>query len=312
MDIADQKRTGFRYQYSLFQAEYSRNLLFKNGRLMDQVFNGLVDRIRGPLDVRTVKTLFGRRQRPRKQKGQPREPAEEVALEKPTYDLTILRIRFGRVTLKIYTKGERVLRIEAMAHNVRDLHCRLSALYFPEVVAALREMVDRYVEVLDCLDTAFIDGGLLDELSQPGTLGGVRVGGIDTNRPRMRAVMEAVLTLSPNPRGFTASEHATRVGEILGDHTYSPSRAAYDLRKLRSKGLLDRIPRSRRYLADAPALRAIAALLILRDKVLRPLLSAASKHQPAPEPKQVTTLDLRYRRVHKEMQNLFETLGIAA
>lgn len=312
MDIADQERTGFRYNYSIFQAEYSRNLLFKDGRLMDEVFSGLIDRIRGPLDIRTVKTLFGRRQRPRKQKGQPREPVEEVALEKPAYDLTILRIHYGRVTLKIYTKGERVLRIEAMAHNARDLRCRLGVLHFPEIVAALRKMLERFEEVLTSLDTAFVDPTVLDDLSQPGLLGAVRVGGIDMNRPRMRAVMEAVLALSPNPQGFTSSQHAEKVRELLGDETYSASKSAYDLRKLRSKDLLVKIPRSHRYFADDRALRAMAALLILRDRVLRPLLAAASTHQPTPELPRPTVLDLKYHAVHREMRNLFADLGIAA
>lgn len=64
-DLADQERTGFRYHYSLFQAEYSRNLLFTSGQRMDRVLQPLIDRTpHGPLDLRTVKTLFGRRQRP--------------------------------------------------------------------------------------------------------------------------------------------------------------------------------------------------------------------------------------------------------
>ena len=189
---------------------------------MDRVFGALIDRVRGPLDLRTVKTLFGRRQRPRRHKGQPRAPVVEVSLETPEYDLTILRIRFRRLTLKIYTKGERVLRIEAMAHNARDLGCRLGASYFPEAVDALRQMVERFVEVLDCLDTAFIDAGLLDRLPQPGRLGAVRVGGIDINRPRARAVMQALLALSPNPAGFTCSELATKVARLLV--TVRPSR----------------------------------------------------------------------------------------
>jgi hypothetical protein len=312
MDMADLKRTGFRYNYSLFHAEYSRNLLFGDGRQMDQVFSGLIDRVRGPLDLQTVKTLFGRRQRPQRQKGQPRAPAEEVALEKPTYDLTILRVHFGRVTLKIYTKGGRVLRIEAMAHNIRDLRCRLGVLYLPEVMAELRKLVDRFVEVLDCLDTAFIDPGLMDELSQPGLLGAVRVGGLDINRPRVRAVMEAVLALSPNARGFTSSELAAKVGPLLDDDNYSPSRAAYDLRKLRCKGLVAKIPRSRRYAADATGLRAMAALLILRDYVVRPLMAAASRPDASPRPREATVLDLHYTAVHKEMRYLFTHLGIAA
>jgi hypothetical protein len=312
LDVADQERTGFRYHYSLFQAEYSRNLLFTSGQRMDRVFSTLIDRVRGPLDLRTVKTLFGRRQRPRRHKGQPRAPVVEVSLETPEYDLTILRIRFRRLTLKIYTKGERVLRIEAMAHNARDLGCRLGASYFPEAVEVLRQMVDRFIEVLDCLDTTFIDAGLLDRLPQPGRLGAVRVGGIDINRPRARAVMQALLALSPNPAGFTSSELATKVARLLDDESYSPSRAAYDLRKFRCKGLAAKIPRSRRYSADSSAIRAMAALLLLRDKVVSPLLAAASTACRAPRPRTSNALDQRYAAVHHEMRSLFNTVGIAA
>ena len=45
----EQKRSAFRYQYSVYQIEYSRNLLFQSGRQMDQIFQALIDRTRGPL-----------------------------------------------------------------------------------------------------------------------------------------------------------------------------------------------------------------------------------------------------------------------
>ena len=61
MDIANQERTRFRYHQSVYEAEFSRNLHFGNGRQMDQVFHCLIDRIRAPLDLRTVTTLLGRR-----------------------------------------------------------------------------------------------------------------------------------------------------------------------------------------------------------------------------------------------------------
>jgi len=48
--------------YSLFQGEYSRNLRFRHGGEMDQVFQRLIDRVRGSLQLKTVCTLFGRRQ----------------------------------------------------------------------------------------------------------------------------------------------------------------------------------------------------------------------------------------------------------
>lgn len=61
---------------------------------------------------------------------------------------------------------------------------------------------------------------------------------------RIRAAMEAVLALSLNLRAFTSSELAAKVAPLLDHDTYSPSRAAYDLRKLRFKGLVQKIPRS--------------------------------------------------------------------
>jgi hypothetical protein len=47
LDLKEKKRSAFRYQYSVFQMEYSRNLLFSSGRQMDQVFQALIDRTRG-------------------------------------------------------------------------------------------------------------------------------------------------------------------------------------------------------------------------------------------------------------------------
>jgi len=124
-----------------------------------------------------------------------------------------------------------------------------------EEIEALRQMVDRFIEV-DCLDTNFVDTGLLDRLPRPG-----RVGGIDINRPRACAMMQTLLALSPNAAGFTSAEFATKVVRLLKDERCSPNRAAYTLRKYRCKGLAARIPCSRRYLVDPSARRAIASLL---------------------------------------------------
>ena len=64
LDLDEQTRSGFTYGYSVYQAEYSRNLLFKVGAQMDKVFDRIVDRTRSRLDVPTLRTLFGAKQRP--------------------------------------------------------------------------------------------------------------------------------------------------------------------------------------------------------------------------------------------------------
>ena len=38
-----QQRSGFHYAYSCYQLEYSRNLVFKSGRQLDAVYQGLID-----------------------------------------------------------------------------------------------------------------------------------------------------------------------------------------------------------------------------------------------------------------------------
>jgi hypothetical protein len=56
--VDEQARGGFRYRYSIYQVEYSRNLLFGSGGDMDRVFNAVLDRTRSRLDVPTLRTLF--------------------------------------------------------------------------------------------------------------------------------------------------------------------------------------------------------------------------------------------------------------
>jgi hypothetical protein len=41
-------------------------------------------------------------------------------VETPTYNLTIFKVLYGKMTLKIYTKGAPVLRIEGIVHNAKE------------------------------------------------------------------------------------------------------------------------------------------------------------------------------------------------
>src|SRR3954451_18619269 len=130
----EQKRSTFRYQYSVFQIEYSRNLLFQSGRQMDQIFQALIDRTRGPLDLDRIKTIFGDKKRPHYDRRKRNPTRWGVVIETPAYDLTVFKVHYGKMTLKIYTKGERVLRIEVIVHNTKRYRWGRSLPCFPEIV----------------------------------------------------------------------------------------------------------------------------------------------------------------------------------
>jgi hypothetical protein len=196
---------------------------------MERVFQALIDRSRAPLDLDTIKTILGYQRRPRYRTRKRRSTEWEVTVEKPTYDLTIFRLHCGKLTLKIYTKGERVLRIEATAHNVQELDCGRSVEKFPRIVAELKGILERFMQALSCIDQCFIADDTLEHLPEPSTVGKARVGGIDFHQRRMRRVAEAVLALSWRPGGFTSSELADQVARCNCqlEVRYGPRQAAF-------------------------------------------------------------------------------------
>jgi hypothetical protein len=252
--------------------------------------------------------MFGSRYRP----SGTAEPSPKLAvvIETPRYDLTLFKVHFGLLTLKGYTKGERVLRFEAIVHNTRTLSTGRTLDKFPEIVTRLAGMTDRFCTALDCVDTGFIPDGTLDQLPLPSQVGATRVGGIDLNKPRARAVLAAVLALAPAPGGFTVADLAARVTAMTGHDGYTIRQAAYDLRKLRGKNLILKPGHSRRYQIPPAAARTITALLTLRDHVIGPLIAGVRTHGHRPKPATWTGIDRDYEALRTDMHCLFRRLGI--
>ena len=214
----------------------------------------------------------------------------------------------------MYDKGARGLRIEVIVHHVKALRCGQRLEKLSIVLAKLQRMVIDFLNVVYGAHRGTLQAGTLDTLPQPTQRGAQRLAGVDIQKPRMRAVMEAVLALAPSPEGFTAQDVAEKTRPLLGPQgsAYTPRRAAYDLAKLRGKTLVKRVRASRRYQAPIPGVQTLAALLILREKVIKPVLAGACKPKPDPTPKRMHPLDLHYENLQQELRRTFETLGLAA
>src|SRR5258707_342105 len=102
----------------------------------------------------TIRTIFGTARRPRTRR---QSSVIEAVIETPTFDLTVFKLHFGRLTGNAYTKDERVLRFEAIAHNTAELRCGRMIQKFPEIVTKLAEVVERFATALDCVDTGFLN-----------------------------------------------------------------------------------------------------------------------------------------------------------
>jgi hypothetical protein len=174
-------------------------------------------------------------------------------------------------------------------------------------------LLERFLDALSCIDQCFIADEMLENLPIPSQVGKIKVGGIDLNKPRMRWVADAVIALSASSDAFTVSELAARV-RALSTQTpaqYGPTRAAYDLKKLRGKQIVQRIAYTRRYQPLPTGLRAIAALVVLRNKAIKPLLAAAQGLKPSRGAQNPKPLDAHYQAIRASMRGVFHELGVA-
>jgi hypothetical protein len=142
------------------------------------------------------------------------------------------------------------------------------------------------------------------------TVGATRTGGIDLNKPRIRAALSAALALAAAPHGFTVAEFTAKTRTTTGQAEYTIRQGAYDLRKLRGKGLAVKPGRSRRYNIPPEAARTIAGLLTLRDQVIAPILAGVRSPRHGRKPAHWTMVDRDYENLRIGMQALFGNLGI--
>ena len=310
LDSHEQQKTNFKYSFSVYQMEFSRNLLFTRGTHVDAVFNGVIDRTRSTLDIRKLRTIFGYHKRPCFRDRQGKRPREMITIEKPTYDLTVFKVHFGCCTLKIYSKGERVLRFEAIVHNAGRLKCGKKIACFPNIAVELRNMLFRFMSQLHCVDVSFIDANQLQSWHLPTKSKTQRIAGIDINHSRIRAVMESLIALSIDPFGITTPNLAQAVRQRTADPHYQTRHAAYDLKKFRAKNIVVKNKIRRSYSVSGEGLKAMVAYLTIRDKVIVPILNQACKpaRKRLLEPEEQT----HYCKIQKEVCQLFQKFNIAA
>ena len=143
LDLEEQRLSCFHYQYSNYQIEYSRNLIFEVGGQMEQVFQALIDRSRVRLDLKTVKTILGCKRRPKYRSRKKRAAEWEVAIETPAYDLTIFKLHCGSLTFKILIESA-----QPVAHDKHGTNTVALISSCPEGASflqrSLRKSVDRY------------------------------------------------------------------------------------------------------------------------------------------------------------------------
>jgi hypothetical protein len=164
----------------------------------------------------------------------------------------------------------------ACAAIYTDYGIRKGVENLPELRKKLGDIIDRYLEVQQDILETFVDRHQLRELTQPTVLAnGKRIPALKLDQPRQVALMHSLVRFChlAAEGTFTSQDLYPRTLHALrmALEQYKLASLRYDLWKLRAKGLVEKIPQSRRYRLLPHGYQICLVFLKLYEKLYAPL-----------------------------------------
>ena len=310
----ERQQGGCQHRLFISQAEYCDNLIFFRRAAVEELIERLLDMNRNIGQPKKITTIFGRKVT-REYKGKLQTVIEDLDLPNP-----VIRSHYGHGFLKQYVRDSRLLRTEPATNDVRDYGVNKDVQHLPELRQNTSAIIDRYHDAQQDILESFVDRGQLRQLAEPTRFAnGKRIPGLKLDHPRQLAVMHAVVRFANIAAGstFTTPEVYPPALDALGcdPSQYSLASFRYDLSKLRAKGLVEKLPHSRRYRLIGKGYSICLIFLKLFERMYAPLTAGLLK--PFPGDRKVTherlcELDRLYRAIIDDLTDLLRALGLKA
>src|SRR5438093_4840820 len=222
--------------------------------------------------------------------------------------------------IKQYVRDDSNLRTEPATSNVTDYGVGKALENLPDLKGKLSAIIDRYHDVQQDILESFVDRGQIQTLIQPTVLpNGKRIPGLKLDHPRQLALMHALVRFShlAAQDSFSTAEVHNDTAEELDRSTddYTLASLRYDLSKLRAKGLVERLDKSRSYRLTADGYSICVVYLKLFEKLYGPLTSGILKplkHDRRLVDSRTSQLDKLYRAVVICLDQLVDAVGLKA
>jgi len=261
---ARDRAAGYRYQLSILQAEFSLT------QVLDKPVTGRIffeEVIRENLDIgrpSQVSLIFERKVSRRT----PGRFRTRVITDGVTPSL---HVDYKKSRIKQYHKEGAALRTETTINDTRDFAIgrRIENLEDLRKIgfAANRRLLDVQRIGHDC----FIGEAAFQDMQKPVTVGDRRAAALRFADPRVQALMQVLLLFLLVQGTITHKDLREHSAALLGRKPgqLTPGRITYDLRRLRLHGLIERIPKTRRYRITAKGLRTAIFYTRLYNRSLR-------------------------------------------
>ncbi|MGH2782583.1 MAG: hypothetical protein ACRDLA_14460, partial [Thermoleophilaceae bacterium] len=301
---AADRRRGYRYALAFRQLELSDTRVFDRpaqGRawfeqtLRDQLALGRPD---------NVSIIFGRK----------------VTRQTPGRFLTrvinrgvepAIQVHYKRSKVKQYFKQGRALRTETTINDTRDFGVgRLLCQANWEALCRIgdetnQRLLEAQLEACQCAP----DAQTLERVVLPSTQDGLPAPGLRFGDPRVMALLAALCCFGHLFEGLTNRSLRPLVAGLLPG--YTARQATYDLRRLRRKGLLARIPRTQRYQLTSEGRRLAVFFTKTYTRIVNPSLSELDPNLPDAIARD-TALGKPWREFERALEQRIKQAAIAA
>src|SRR5258705_4717510 len=270
------RAAGYWWELSMRQVETSRTLVFDAPRRARGFFEAL---IADNLDIgrpELIELIFKRGQRRGAKAG------GQFKTKIATYGTEIRINAFYRHSMiKQYLKDGRALRIETVINSPDDLGCRRRLAHLDELQSRARAINTTLLDTERVGQGCVLASPAFERIAQPTlTEDGSRAPTLRFGDPRVQALAGALCTTALAVTGITNKSLRALMTGLLGTAPYTRNQASYDLARLRTNGLITRIPSTNRYRLTGDGLRFAIFYTKVHDRLLRPLLAA--DQPPAP------------------------------
>lgn len=192
-----------------------------------------------------------------------------------------IRFDYKRTTVKQYFKLGRALRTETTFHDTHDFDIRRALGSLDRLRTLGRHVNHRLLTLERVAQHCAVSAHTIERVVLP-TTGDERAPALRWGEPRTMALFSALCAFGFTPSGFTNRTLRSRVAALHdpGPRGYTTSRMTYDLRRLRLKGLVLRVPQSHRYLLTPLGRRVAFFMTKSFTRVVRPVLHRLDPQLP--------------------------------
>jgi hypothetical protein len=308
----ERQSAGCQHRLFFSQVEYCDNLIFHRRAAVDQLTQRLLDLNWTLGQPKKITLIFGRKVN-QQYRGKLQTVIEDLDLPNP-----VIRTHYGHGFAKQYVRDHRLLRTEPATNNVYDYGVNKNVENLPRLRERMTEIIDNYQNVQQDILETFVDRGQLRQLAEPTRFpNGKRLPGLKLDHPRQLAVMHSLVRFANLVAGgtFTTADLYGPALDALGRSPahYSLASLRYDLSKLRAKGLLEKLPHSRRYRLIGKGYSICVVFLKLFERIYAPLTAGILKpfsgdRQLAEEKR--CELDRLYQRISNDLDALLGAVGL--